>query len=1269
MGVVFHAHDRQQDADVALKVLLDIDPTSIHWIKKEFRAVADVSHPNLVTLFELFSSAEHWFFTMELLSGSDLLSYVYRRQLRSFTSSTATPSSQSELEVRRSAIMRAPTVTRHEGISVEAHGSLAAASDAPAPQTLDETRLREALQQLADALCTIHDAGFLHCDIKPANALVTDAGRLALLDFGLATHHGKGSRDSFANRLRGTPVYMSPEQAFGEQMTPASDWYAVGVMLYEALAGVPPHEGGWRDVLAAKARPLARTPRDIVPGVPEDLQRLCLDLLAQNPEDRPSGAEVLRRLGGRTALPRGTSRSRAGATFVGRDQALAALDDAFEARTTGRRVLVVVEGGPGIGKSALAAQHARLLARRQNVLTLASRCYERESIPFKAFDGVVDALGRHLLGLPSSRRAALLPADAAILAHVFPDLARQNILGAEPAAGDPMHTRQRAFAALREILARLAAEQAVVLYLDDIQWGDADSADLLAALLADPGLPLLVVLNRRAPEPHAGSFMGRLEELLRGGDFGIDRRTLRLAPLSPEESFQLALQLSSERGDSAEARARVISAEAEGNPLFVGELVRWGDLSQPSGTEGELTLEGVLRARLDELPPGARELLMTIAMLGRPVRQSFALKVSGAEGTGLSLISLLRAGHYVRTAGTSPNDLVEVYHDRVRETVIGGAPAAELQAWHRRIAQALEGAAGGGEAFGDQAEHLGALARHCKGAGDRDKAFGYQLDAARRSRALYAIRDALERYEAAVHSLDELSDVARDTRFEVYDEFAAVLRQVGDYPRAIATLDRCSALAQTDDERARAFIGRGHVYQEQGDSASAISELETALAIFGRRAPRKGLALGLGTVGQLIRRLFAPGPERIVEGRPAAGDGSGALARRPARDLIERQTSVLLVLIRIYYFADAPKLLWASLTVINLSRWLERDADRVVACAYYGAVLMGVGNLGRSDRYCRSGFALAGRMSDPLARGMATARLGTLELFKNELPTAAQRLREAAAAFQEAGEMWELQTCLMLQAVNEFLSSRFDQARGLFVRMGELAEELKAQRHWGWSRAWAPFCDYLLGRCDGPTAQGELERAIEASERVGDIANQIAAMMHAASISVREGNAEEAARIAARLWQALPAYKVRVPFLEDAYVAAAEAALFALERRAAPPRQRALRAIARRAVRGARRRARAFPYLRGPALRVQARLDALERGAQAAEPTFRQAFQALEASPNRWETGVAYLDAAGALPAARAQLAARAREIFVATGALAELRRVDLLVGATGTGT
>jgi eukaryotic-like serine/threonine-protein kinase len=723
MGVVYRAHDRRRGQFVALKTMQHLSPSALYRFKQEFRTLAGVAHPNLVTLHELSSDGHRWFFTMELVKGVDILEFVR-------VGSADAKAGPGDAEDREFGVPASLT-----------------------PAQL--ARLRATLPQLVEGISALHEAGKLHRDIKPSNVLVTERGRVVLLDFGLAAElEPTGMYQSTEAHILGTARYMAPEQAAGLAVSPAADWYSVGVMLYETLTGRPPFSGRPLDVLRDKQAIDPPPPRELAAGIPGELDALCVALLRRDPAERPSGSEIRARLGGGLAGRDGPTR-RPGASgqpvpFVGRSRHLEALREAIGTVELGRTVTFLVHGRSGMGKTALVQHFLDDLTAAGEAVILAGRCYERESVPYKALDSVADALARYLRHLPGPEAQALLPRDILSLARVFPVLRRAEAVDAAPRGSsevpDPHELRRRAFAALRELLARLGDRRTLVLFIDDLQWGDADSTALLADLLRPPDPPLLLLLVAyRSEDVAANPGLRALAAIERDGGDALDHRELSVEALAPDEARRLAESLLEPSDPARDELAAIVARESGGNPFFVAELVRHvqaGIGAEPGTAFGEqITLVRVLWARILRLPPEARHLLEIIAVAGRPLAQSEACLAAEVEGEGRGLIYLLGTSRLIRSTGPVDRDQVETYHDRVRETVVAHLSPEVLADRHGRIASVLERS---GTADPE------VLAAHLEAAGATEAAGAYYATAGARAAQSLAFDRAVALYQRAL---------------------------------------------------------------------------------------------------------------------------------------------------------------------------------------------------------------------------------------------------------------------------------------------------------------------------------------------------------------------------------------------------------------------------------------------------------------------------------------------------------------------------------------
>ena len=814
-GVVYEAYDREHDAIVALKTLQQLGAGAIYRFKREFRALADIAHPNLITLYELSADSEHWFFTMELVEGVDFLSYV------SQTAQTA--------------------------------GFL------PRPGM---DRLRDALRQLAQGIRALHQAGKLHCDLKPSNVLIDRTGRVVILDFGLVTESDAiAPQDN--NLLVGTAAYISPEQVRGLGPSAAGDWYSVGVMLFEALTGQQPFRGSVREIMEHKRRRDPPVPADLVSGLPPDLDTLCCRLLSRDPQRRPADEEVLRYLGGdRTGSGESSValNSVSRSPFIGRERPLAVLREAFESTREGRPVTVWVHGRSGVGKTALVQRFLDEMRQRNDRVVLEGRCYERETVPYNALDSVVDNLDRYVRSLPRAEAQALMPPNLATLMRLFPVLQEWHALSdASPEvanASDLKELRRHGFAALRQMLDRVAMRQPLVLFIDDLQWGDEDSADLLADLIKGGSAALLLVACYRSEEADSSPLLRRLTPL-RATDGGASSVVdMALEELDPPQAAELAAGLLEEAQSSVIAQAQSIAREAQGNPFFIGELVRYAQMREElqanpeeasklaAGTQPGMTvhsLNDVIRARSSRLSAATRRLLEVVAVAGQPIDLHIAKRAARIGGGGHAEIHQLRAAHLIRTRKTEGPEQVEAYHDRIREVTESSLDPELLKQHHYRLAFEWEASTQAGPRV---------LAIHFRGAGIPDKAFHYAVEAAHQAETALAFGGAIEFYRFALEALPKMVPESPERDHGELELRQSLVEPSGherdSAPETVDANKRIAALAEKSGNLTQLFtwvIARQVVVRESGDLAAAGALADQALELALREGSRSNLGM------------------------------------------------------------------------------------------------------------------------------------------------------------------------------------------------------------------------------------------------------------------------------------------------------------------------------------------------------------------------------------------------------------------------------------------
>lgn len=777
MGEVFEAHDLQKRRlRVAVKRLFDTTPKGVIRFKREYRRMEGIAHPNLLALYGLEIHDGQPFIVMEYVDG----------------------------------VLFYKALTGVDNV-------------------VDMERLRSLTRQLTLGVLELHEQGRVHRDLKGLNVLVSTQGRVVILDFGLVNEIERRTLFTTSpGRVEGTAKYMAPEQFYGNA-TPASDWYAVGVMLYRAVTGQYPYPEEYPEIMYAKDERVAPRARVLVPDLPPELDDLIARLLERAMDLRANGLDLLAwcdRWEGASPRQRPTA-ARSSSVLLGREPHLAVLSAARARFMTRVPLRVDITGASGTGKTALMRRFLGPLRDDPEWVVLEGRCYEHDSVPYKAFDGVIDSLGRYLRWLPREQAEPLLGEGFRVLCRLFPTLRQGRDasgaggvlrgLGLDLPEYEPQELRRRAVIALRNLLHRIAAGSRLVLAVDDLQWGDVDSARLLNELMAPPGAPpLLFVCTYRSEDAGQSPFLRELATLQATSSRPGEAVVIPVEALTMGPATVLAQQLLGDTTTAGRARAEAIAREVQGNPMLLKALVHFlgerRDVAPAALNAGTvLSLDQLVARQLVRLDADASRLLDVIAVTGQPTRLDVLEKAAAITGDPRAVAAQLRVNSLVRTTHVDDVDLLEIYHQRIGRVVLMRLSSAELRERHRKVATALA------ETEGDPAR----LAYHWFSCGELDQAAEAALDAGVNALRIGAFERACTLFRLAV--------TCRPQALEAQRKLAEALvisgRITEAAPMLLALAERTARPSRAEQLRREA----GEYYMISGELGRGLEVLQPLL--------------------------------------------------------------------------------------------------------------------------------------------------------------------------------------------------------------------------------------------------------------------------------------------------------------------------------------------------------------------------------------------------------------------------------------------------------
>jgi PAS domain S-box-containing protein len=932
---------------------------------------------------------------------------------------------------------------------VREHGRTVLLLDDPGGEPLDRLlgspmeigRFLRLATGLSAALRQLHERGLIHKDIKPANVLVDSAsGQVWLTGFGIASRLPRERQSPEPPELvAGTLAYMAPEQTgrMNRSIDSRSDLYSLGVTLYELLTGALPFTASdpmeWVHChIARQPVPPAERSKD----VPVPVSAIVSKLLAKTAEERYQTAAGLERDLRRClvawetqhlldAFPLGQQdtpdRLLIPEKLYGREREIETLLAAFDrVVTSGRAELVLVSGYSGIGKSAVVNELHKALVPQRGLFASGKFDQYKRDIPYVTLAQAFQSLVRRLLGRSETElqiwrehlQHALGP-NGLLIVDLVPEL--KLIIGAQPPVPDlpPQDAQNRFQLVFRRFIKVFARpEHPLALFLDDLQWMDTATLDLIEHVITHSEVQYLLLIGAyRDNEVGPAHPLLRTLEVIRKGETRVQE--IVLAPLRIDDVNQLVADALHCKAERVRPLAHLVQEKTGGNPFFaiqffttlaeerllmfdpVTRAWQWNmeRIRAKSYTDNVVDL---MVGKLKRFSATTQEALKQFACLGNVAEITTLTMVFGQteEALHAALWEAVHAGLVFREGGS-----YKFLHDRIQQAAYSLIPEPQRAEVHLRIGRLLLA----GTTADQLPEHLFDVAnqfnRAAKRLIDRDEKVSVaaiNLRAGRKAKASAAYASARAYFLAGMSLLDE-SDwgVQYELKFSLLLQRAECEFLTGNFEKAEQLIEELLQCVAVKVERADVYHLKILLHTVKSENAQAVNTALTCLRLFGIDLPAHPTWEQVQTEYETVWQTLNGRPiERLID-LPLMNDAE-----------LQAAMQVLSTLLTSAYVTDFHLFCLHLCRMVNISMQHGMCGASAHGCGWLGTILGPVFHrYSESFRFARLACDLVDKHGFVASRAKVNFTMGMVALWTQPMGSAIDFMR---AAFRSAIEVGDL---------------------------------------------------------------------------------------------------------------------------------------------------------------------------------------------------------------------------------------------------------------------